>query len=413
MVYCYFDKDFTNTYACEYELTNDELLIDVDLGNATSEMLHEMFSKKENVIYAKTITIVDENLKFYIKTFNAFEYHFQTVTGHPFMRAKKSFKTKSYFKAKNIADLEILDLTTTINNAMFYHECLDVYYINTAKHVEVNKDFTETKITLNTNENTEDDLHVKKDNIKNAQIVSDWISTSDQRNIKIEYKNKLVFNFKRDIKLLDLYKYKDYISCMFNLYSSTNTPIYNIRFKHQNLTYEFHYTNLLYKPTHKLNINKKIICDIKPFLNAFLNKISINDINTNLLNPFKEKGNHYAEDIFLINYRFIERYLKKQNPQNWLQLLIRKNKNLIKLLNIKYNSKLYLFVETLRNHYVHEGYYIEKNKLKLKGAQGKNKIITNEIIINFSRLTKALAYKVMLNDILSLNIIDGNIRTII
>ena len=257
MVYCYFDKDFTNTYACEYELTNDELLIDVDLGNATSEMLHEMFSKKENVIYAKTITIVDENFKFYIKTFNAFEYHFQTVTGHPFMRAKKSFKTKSYFKAKNIADLEILDLTTTINNAMFYHECLDVYYINTAKHVEVNKDFTETKITLNTNENTEDDLHVKKDNIKNAQIVSDWISTSDQRNIKIEYKNKLVLNFKRDIKLLDLYKYKDYISCMFNLYSSTNTPIYNIKFKHQNLTYEFHYTNLLYKPTHKLNINKK------------------------------------------------------------------------------------------------------------------------------------------------------------
>ena len=49
----------------------------------------------------------------------------------------------------------------------------------------------------------------------------------------------------------------------------------------------------------------------------------------------------------------------------------------------------------------------------MKGAQGKNKIVTNEIIIKFSRLTKALAYKVMLNDILSLNIADGNIRTII
>lgn len=413
MVYCYFNKEFTNTYACEYEISNSELLIDVDLGNATSEMLHDMFNKKETIIYAQTITIVDEKTKFYIKTFTAFECHFQTITGHPFIRTKKSYKAKSYFKAKNVADLEKLDLTTTIDNATFYHECLDVYSINTTKHIETNNDFTKTIITLNTNENAVDDLQVKKDNIKNAQIVSDWISINDQRNIKIEYQNKLNLNFKKCIKLLDLYAYKDFISCMFNLYSSTNTPIYNIKFKYQNSTYEFHYTNLLYSPTHKLNINKIVNCKIKDFLNSFLNNTSINDLNTNLLNPFKEKGNQYAEDVFLINYRFIERHLKKHNPQNWLQLLIRKNKELVKLLNIKYNSKLYLFIETLRNHYVHEGYYIDKNKLKLKGAQGKNKIVTNEIIINFSRLTKALTYKIMLNDILSLNILDENIITII
>lgn len=411
MVYCYFDKDFSNTYACDYEISNDELSIDIDLGNATSDMLHEMFGERENIVYAKTISIVDEGSKIYIKTFNAFEYHFQTVTGHPFMRAKKSFKSKSYFKTKNIVDLEKLNSDIKINNLMFFHECLDNYYPNISKHVET--DVNKTQITLITNENTDEDLNVKCNNIKSAIITGEWASISDQRNIKIEYMNVLKLNFKKDINLTELYRYKDLITCMFNIYSSTNTPIYSVKFKYQNVLYEFHYSNLSYKPTHKLNINKKINCNIKDFIKSFLSNISLKQIETNLLNPFKGKGNHYAEDIFLINYRFVELYLKQSNPKNWLQLLIRKNKKLVELLGIKYNSKLYLFIETLRNHYVHEGYYIKKNKLKLKDGQGKNKIVTNEIIINFSRLTKALAYKVMLNDFLSLKITDGNIRTII
>ena len=152
---------------------------------------------------------------------------------------------------------------------------------------------------------------------------------------------------------------------------------------------------------------------LQKFIKSYLTKISIKQLDTNLLNPFKGKGDVYAEDIFLINFRFIELHLKNKNPKTWLQLLLKDNKTLLNLLNIKYDSKLYLYVETLRNHYVHEGYYINKNILKIKDGKGKKKKFTREIIIKYSRLTKALTYKVMLNDILSLNISDSNIVSLI
>ena len=43
--------------------------------------MDELFDKKDNIFYANTITIIDQKSKTYIKTFTAFEYHFQTITG--------------------------------------------------------------------------------------------------------------------------------------------------------------------------------------------------------------------------------------------------------------------------------------------------------------------------------------------
>lgn len=413
MIYCYFNTDYKNTYSCEYEINENELLIDIDLGNATSDLLYELFDKHDNIVYAQTITVIDQNSKLYIKTFTAFEYHFQTITGYPFIKAKKSFRSKSYFKTNSEANLSKLSPDILIDNLMFSHESLDNYYPNKSRHIEHSKDLTETRIILKKNEDIDEKLSINKNNIKFIEFKNNWSYNIGNTNIRIEYKNVLKLYLKHKINLMEIYKYKDYISCMFNLYLSSKTPIYSTSFEYENVIYEFYYLNLTYKPNFKTNINKKLNCDIQKFIKSYLTKISIKQLDTNLLNPFKGKGDVYAEDIFLINFRFIELHLKNKNPKTWLQLLLKDNKTLLNLLNIKYDSKLYLYVETLRNHYVHEGYYINKNILKIKDGKGKKKKFTREIIIKYSRLTKALTYKVMLNDILSLNISDSNIVSLI
>ena len=65
MIYCYFNEDYENTYNCEYEINENELLIDIDLGNATSDLMDELFDKKDNIVYANTITIIDQKSKTY------------------------------------------------------------------------------------------------------------------------------------------------------------------------------------------------------------------------------------------------------------------------------------------------------------------------------------------------------------
>ena len=413
MIYCYFNEDYENTYNCEYVINENELLIDVDLGNATSDLMDELFDEKDNIVYANTITIIDQKSKTYIKTFTAFEYHFQTITGYPYIRAKKSFRSKSYFKTNIESNLTKLSPNILIDNLIFAHESLDNYYPNKSRHIEHSEDLTETRIILKKNEEINEKLSINKNNIKLIEFENNWSYNIGHKDISIEYKNALKLHFKNKINLMEIYKYKDYISCMFNLYLATKTPIYSTSFKYENVVYEFYCTNLIYKPNFKTNINKKLNCDIQIFIKSFLKQISIKQLNTNLLNPFNGKGDVYAEDVFLINFRFIELHLKKENPKTWLQMLIKENKPLLNLLKIKYDSKLYLCVETLRNHYVHEGYYINKNTLEIKYCNGKKKRFTNEIIIKYSRLTKALGFKVMLNDILSLNIPDGNIASLI
>ena len=128
-------------------------------------------------------------------------------------------------------------------------------------------------------------------------------------------------------------------------------------------------------------------------------------MNSNTLNCFKVSDKLYAEDMFLIFYRFLELTLKKQN-HSWLEDLIQQNKNLLKHVGLKYSKMLPFFVISLRNHYIHQGYYIDNNLIAIKGYNGKRKRVTGDIIVGFSRLTKGLAYKTLFNEVLSLNIKD-------
>lgn len=144
---------------------------------------------------------------------------------------------------------------------------------------------------------------------------------------------------------------------------------------------------------------------IELFLISFGNKKT----DLNLLFPFINERKMYVEDTFLSFYRFAELIKKKLDGNNWLDKLLERNKELICLLKIKYQKEISLVMTTLRNHYVHEGYYIRSNLLEIKGVKGKKKRISNELKNNYSRIIKAVSYKIILNELMHLNISDSNI----
>ena len=412
MVYCYFDNNLEDVFNCEYEVTNDELRIDVDFSDNSANIFQESFHSGDKLVHAKTITIIDNDAKTYIKTFYAFENKFQTFFGAPFVRTQKSYVAKIYFSANSATELQKLDSNVELDNLMFFHECLDLYCINKSRHIDNDDEYKQIQITLIREENNDVFLAVRRNNIQTAFISCHWKMLPKKNRITIDYKNILKLKFKKRIPLSLICKYHDLMSCMFNLYSPTNTPLYDIEFTYQDTTYKFHHRHLLYKPSFKLSTNKKLDIDLDKFIESYLNNISIKHIETNLLNPFREKGKTFAEDTFLINYRFIECNLKKDN-KCWLESILKENRKLINSLGINYNTKLHFFMETLRNHYAHEGYYIENHRLPIRKGNGKKKVVTDKIIIGFSRITKALAYKVMLNKILSLDVSDTNIMQLI
>lgn len=415
MAYCYFNKDYLKTYNCEYEIKEDKITIEVDFGNADESMIKSVLSiENSKYIEAETISLIDSKNNFYIKTFYAFESHRQTTFGFPYVRAKKSYYAKSYIKAYSEKELDKLDKNIKLDNMIFYHECLDLYLQNKLKDINFNYNPLKYVITLDNNVDTTISLKVKKNNIKTAKIISDYSFNSNFQEIKICYKNKLRLDFKTPISFEDAFKYKNLVTIMFNIYYTTESLPYLTGFYIGKSFYEFVWDKTNYNPSYNNNIKNKVSYDLDKYIEAFLNTFKTKMEDINLLTPFKKRGQLYAEDTFLTFYRFAELVEKNKNGnKDWLTKLYKDNKSLIVEMGLKYNAQVPIFMETLRNHYVHEGYFIKSNMLKLKDGKGKKKRVTNEIIVNFSRIVKALAFKIMLNDILKLNIPNKNIISII
>lgn len=405
----FFDDEIKNTYSCEYEIENEKINIEVDFGYADRETLTKTVNENRKIIYPETITIVDEKQKLYIKTFFAFYTRYE-ITSDFFMRTKKRYYSNSYLKTNILANLPIIQKDSVVSELRVYHEVLDMFYGNKSK--DIIRKGNVAIITLDSAKPSEKIIKIKKFNIKEINLYSGWTSKTSEREVHINYFNKLILSFKKPIKLEKLFSYERLLNIMFNGFCPRNKPIYKYEILIDGKSYEFVSKNINYSPDFSLNFTDVIEHNIENYIIKFISKFDIKESDFNLINSFYNTKKLFAEDKFVVYYRFLELSLKATDP-DWLENLLKINKPLIKYCGLKFTNKLFLEMVTLRNQYTHEGYFINKHKLSVKkhlkyNPLGYNKVYNSTIIVKFSKLIKLLAYKIFYNDLLSLNLKDNN-----
>lgn len=408
MAYCFFDDEIKNTYSCNYEIENEKINIEVDFGYADRETLTKTVNGTQKIIYPETITIVDEKQKLYIKTFFAFYSRYE-ITSDFFMRTKKRYHSNSYLKTNILANLPIIQKDSVVSELRVYHEALDMFYENKSKDI-IRKGNVAT-ITLDSDKPSEKIIKVKKFNIKEINLYSGWISKTSEREVHINYFNKLILSFKKPIQLEKLFSYERLLNIMFNGFCPQNKPIYKCEILIDGKSYEFVSKNINYSPDFSLKFTDVIEHNIENYIIKFINKFDIKESDFNLINSFYNTKKLFAEDKYVIYYRFLELSLKATDPEYWLEKLLKDNKQLIKHCGLKFTKKLFLEIITLRNQYAHEGYFIPNHKLAVKkhnkyNPQGYNKLYSSAVIVKFTQLIKLLAYKTYYNNLLSLNLKD-------
>ena len=120
--------------------------------------------------------------------------------------------------------------------------------------------------------------------------------------------------------------------------------------------------------------------DILVFLEKCYNSIPYRNSKTEIRNiPYIVlKTSRGLEDNFLMFYRFIECYYKKQNiVNNFINYSIVKNYKKSNKMTKEEIEKLSRQIISLRNHYVHSGYYIKNNSCSSCNASVDNSIRSN------------------------------------
>ncbi len=409
MAYCFFNNEIKNTYSCEYSKENGKINIEVDFGYADRETLTKTVNATQKIIHPETITIVDEKQKLYIKTFFAFYSHYE-MSSNFFMRTKKRYYSNSYIKTNLPANLPRINKDSLVSELLVYHECLDIFYKNQSKDIIFKGNVT--TITLDSDKSSEKILKINKFNIKEINLYSGWTSKVSMREIYINYFNKLILFFKRPIKLEKLFIYERLLTIMFNGFCPQNKPIYKYEVLINGKAYEFFSKNINYSPDFSLKFTDTINHNIENYIIKFINKFDIKESDFNLINPFNNTKNLFVEDKFVVYYRFLELSLKASD-KDWLENLLKNNKQLIKSCGLKFTNKLFLEIVTLRNQYAHNGYFINNHKLAVKkhskyNQLGYNKVYSSTVIVKFTQLIKLLAYKIFYNNLLSLNLKDSD-----
>ena len=215
-------------------------------------------------------------------------------------------------------------------------------------------------------------IEIKKNNIKSLTISDDWNSLHSYKtyDINIKLNGYIEIETMRKINYCDINDYIKELLIYFQLLRPNKLEINKISiFINETFYgYNFMYDNIDYNDSY---IDKSVNDDLLEFLYKcyfFIpyrnSKTEIRNIPYIILNTSRN-----LEDNFLMFYRTIECYYKKQKIKNIVNTFIQYSiTNNYKKGNYKNGGEIENLSQEiicLRNHYVHSGYYIKNNSLKI------------------------------------------------
>ena len=364
MPICYFNNDYTKEYQCTYsEFKNSiEVNIEYDIEENEIEEINGARIISTTTEYAnRDILILDNINKINILVKNAFRAEHSNNYSIFGNSSTTKFTSFTYFKEDTVQTLHTLQSNPQTKLIRIYSTSFSdlLPFINYTK-----QENNETISYTIQKQRTIQRISIEKDYIDSISISNNWkINEKSQKIVNMNFSYFLEINLSKQHSFTTIRDFVNELIIYMQLYYPDKFIIDEVKI-YINDNFYTYVTNFLSLKPKNCYVHKSVQVDLMTFLKQCYTNVSYRSAKSEIKNLYDVifKQDRILEDIFNSYYRFIECYLKKKGY---------KNNFMSYALEHYYKQSLdYEKVEreiiTLRNHYVHNGYYIDNHCLTIK-----------------------------------------------
>lgn len=408
-------SDSAKQYEGQYEFIDDCLEVEIFNYYTPSE---EYTSIGDNVKYKK-ITIVDLRNKVF-----AFSPVFYNISVTFALTQYEKYKTDFYMMTGQADSVKCFSSDMKIDTLILYHPMLTQCFTNPALQVTHNESEVNYKVINNSEKKI---VEIQENNIEKIEFGGRCICSKKNNGqlINIETDNYAKIYFVQPINYKELLMYVNEFDVFMNAYCPSGLHSYATRITtnegscfeviHELLGNEKFCDKIIYHPV-KLDFWEYIESMYKN-----INYRTTNDRNKYIPLEFKKPTS--LEDQYTFYFRYIDlymgEYLKQKTgkePSNFdrLSAFVDENFQLFDSNDIVSVENLKNELNSLRNQYVHEGYYLPNNQFAVNG-RGKTflyyKTMDYNWLIKIVKVFKFGVYKILYTKVLDLEIDDSELKS--
>lgn len=397
-------------YSCDYQIDEE---LEIDIYNCDIDI-----EDRSKVCYRSILLKDLKNCKFY---YSPCSYHVgETWALTSFQR----FRSKFYFYTGKIENADELNENIKIKSICFYNPMLIHYFTNSS--LGIKNDGKHLTYSLVLKDADKKVININHNNIEKIEFGS-VISSKDRNNhqtVNIESENYIKIYLIDSIGYDETLSYINEMDSFINAYfpvglRSYETTVYTesgkaYRLYHKLLGTEKYYNKVTHRPV------KTNFFDYLETLYKKVNYRSVNNKNKYLLLDFKRPTS--LEDQFLFYFRYIDMFIG-QNRLTQAGTPPKKTHIRIKLFLDDYSylfddkdkndlGKLKNELNSLRSHYVHEGYYFDNNQFTVTNDDKTTyqKDMDYEWLYRITFALKLSAYTILYREVLGLDLDENELK---
>lgn len=370
MAVCYLFANYEVQYKCEYILKKEFIEVDIDYDiEKEIETENGIILWGNNIKFEeRDILIIDSQNKTNYLLKNAYYAGRSSIYGTPDGGSKTKFRTINYFKHGNyekLIDLKTMPKVSRIRvfsksiNKLIGYPSLKMEKSDKEYVIKLSKEKSNKSISLN------------NDGIKDIVVSDDWTSKREKTgNLIINFNGYIEITLTKRNNYTEVSSFVNELVIFMQLYFPDNFSVDKIWCMVDENYYEL-ITNQMEVKCTKRYTEKTVEVGLLEFLSNCYNKIPYRKSKNEIRNiPYIViNTSRNIEDNFLMFYRFIECYYKKQNITNirkrFVSYSIRNNYASAINWTDEQIESYSQEITCLRNHYVHSGYFIKNSSLKI------------------------------------------------
>lgn len=409
MAVCYFDADYSKKYDCSYELENNAVNVSVRYNIINEiEPVNGVRMIGANTEYrVRDILIVDYESKRSLVLKNAYYAGHSSILGTPDGKDQTTFRANVFFQHSDYDKLSSLPATPKVSKIRIFSKVVIDWIGHPSVLITKEKEKQTIELLKNHGVTT---INLNHNNIKSISLSDDWTTQSSSKQIIVDLGGYIELELCRRANYEEVSEYVTELITYMQLYCPDRMKIDKIEVMvDQNyFGFQFPLVEIAHKDKYMPSVVDATLLD---FLKVCYSKIPYRKSKEQIRNiPYIVlRTSRSLEDKFLLFYRFVECYYKKTRPgttKTFITYCIKEHHPAKNNLSEEQIEDLAHEIISLRNHYVHSGYYIKNSALKIRfdkinGRKNPKDYTANNVDVDWIYERTKILHKIVISIIYS------------